>query len=165
MNAMIDTVRAYDEEGGRAAAPQPAQGAARLNLEMVLATPSAMIAWRDNPDVRIVLIDHAEGRGFCAGGDVVAIANSSQGTMAARGSSSSRISAQPPAVHLPKPGVAFMDGVTMGGGVGIAQPCRYRVATENTRFAMPETTIGFSPTSAAGAICRSCPGASASSWR
>jgi enoyl-CoA hydratase len=45
----------------------------------------------------------------------------------------------------PKPGVAFIDGVTMGGGVGIACPCRYRVATERTMFAMPETTIGIFP--------------------
>jgi enoyl-CoA hydratase len=44
-----------------------------------------------------------------------------------------------------KPTIAFMDGVTMGGGVGISLPCTYRIATENTRFAMPETAIGLFP--------------------
>src|SRR5687768_15630672 len=44
-----------------------------------------------------------------------------------------------------KPTIAFMDGIVMGGGVGISQPCKYRVATENSRFAMPETAIGLFP--------------------
>src|SRR4029453_38944 len=50
----------------------------------------------------------------------------------------------------PKPGVAFMDGVTMGGGVGIACPCRYRVATERTLLALPATTIGLFPSACGG---------------
>jgi enoyl-CoA hydratase len=45
----------------------------------------------------------------------------------------------------PKPTIAIMDGITMGGGVGISQPCQVRIATENTRYAMPETSIGLFP--------------------
>jgi len=54
--------------------------------------------------------------------------------------------------------VAFMDGVTMGGGVGIALPCRYRVATENTRLAMPETGIGLFPDVGGGWYLSRLPG-------
>jgi enoyl-CoA hydratase len=57
-----------------------------------------------------------------------------------------------------KPTVAFMDGITMGGGVGIAMPCRYRVATENTRFAMPETGIGLFPDVGGGWYLSRLPG-------
>jgi enoyl-CoA hydratase len=57
-----------------------------------------------------------------------------------------------------KPTIAFMDGITMGGGVGISQPCRYRVATENTRFAMPETAIGLFPDVGGGWYLSRLPG-------
>ena len=57
-----------------------------------------------------------------------------------------------------KPTVAFMDGITMGGGVGISLPCRFRVATENTRFAMPETGIGLFPDVGGGWYLSRLPG-------
>jgi len=117
-----------------------------LNLEMVKAMTAALTQWRDDPEVRIILIDHAEGRGFCAGGDVVGIAQSVGGhDAAARAFFFQEYRLNHLMYTYPKPGVAFMDGVTMGGGVGIACPCRYRVATERTIFAMPETTIGIFP--------------------
>lgn len=117
-----------------------------LNLEMVQVMMHALIAWRDDPDIRIVLIDHAIGRGFCAGGDVVSIANSVEWhEHAARVFFFDEYRLNHLMYTYPKPGVAFMDGVTMGGGVGISCPCRHRVATEHTQFAMPETAIGLFP--------------------
>ncbi len=123
-----------------------------LNRAMVNAMAAALNTWRDDDDVRIILIDHAVAadgdpklsRGFCAGGDVVDISqNVDRADAAGFFFDEYRLN------HLeytyPKPGVAFMDGVTMGGGVGIACPCRYRVATERTVLAMPETTIGIFP--------------------
>ncbi len=117
-----------------------------LNRQMVRDMARALIEWRDDPDVRIILIDHAEGRGFCAGGDVVDIANSVDGAdAAARAFFFDEYRLNHLEYTYAKPGVAFMDGITMGGGVGIACPCRYRVATERTILAMPETTIGIFP--------------------
>ncbi len=117
-----------------------------LTLPMVHQITDALLAWRSDPNVRLILLDHAAGRGFCAGGDVVSIANSVQG----HGAAAEEFFFQEYRLnHLmytfPKPGVAFMDGVTMGGGVGLSCPCRYRVATERTVFAMPETSIGLFP--------------------
>src|SRR6187399_2031531 len=117
-----------------------------LNRQMVRDMARALIEWRDDPDVRIILIDHTEGRGFCAGGDVVTIAQSVDGAEeAARAFFFDEYRLNHLEYTYPKPGVAFMDGITMGGGVGIACPCRYRVATERTMLAMPETAIGIFP--------------------
>ncbi|MCY7338871.1 MAG: enoyl-CoA hydratase/isomerase family protein [Sphingomonas bacterium] len=117
-----------------------------LNRAMVNGMAAALNEWRDDPDVRIILIDHAEGRGFCAGGDVVDISQNVEGhDAAARAFFFDEYRLNHLEYTYPKPGVAFMDGVTMGGGVGIACPCRYRVATERTLFAMPETAIGIFP--------------------
>ena len=117
-----------------------------LSRQMVRDMASALIEWRDDPDVRIILIDHTEGRGFCAGGDVVGISQNVDGhEAAARAFFFDEYRLNHLEYTYAKPGVAFMDGVTMGGGVGIACPCRYRVATERTILAMPETTIGIFP--------------------
>ena len=119
-----------------------------LNLAMCDAMSSALLAWRDDPAVEAIILDHEEGtRGFCAGGDVVAVRRSALedggGTGRAFFHAEYRLN------HLlfaySKPVIVFMDGVTMGGGVGLAMPARYRVATEHTRFAMPEGAIGLFP--------------------
>src|SRR3569623_929625 len=146
MNAMIDEIRAHKEGlAGRLRLNRP-KALHSLDLAMVLAMTRALLDWREDPKIRIVLIDHAEGRGFCAGGDVVGIARSVEGQdAAARAFFFNEYRLNHLMYTYPKPGVAFMDGVTMGGGVGISCPCRYRVATENTLCAMPETTSGIFP--------------------
>ena len=107
---------------------------------------AALLTWRQKARVELVMLDHAEGRGFCAGGDVVMLARSGAGDGAeARAFFHEEYRLNHLLFTYAKPTVAFMDGITMGGGVGISQPCRFRVATENTRFAMPETAIGLFP--------------------
>ena len=118
-----------------------------LTLPMVHAMTGALLKWKDDDAVKCIIIDHAEGRGFCAGGDIAFLRNSALNDNGESGRKFFHDEYQ--LNHLlftyPKPVVAFMDGITMGGGVGISQPARFRVATENTRFAMPETGIGLFP--------------------
>ena len=117
-----------------------------LTREMCDTMSHALLKWRGDRDVQAVLIDHATGRGFCAGGDVVMLARSgSEDASDAKAFFFSEYRLNHLLFTYPKPTVAIMDGVTMGGGVGISLPCQYRVATENTRLAMPETSIGLFP--------------------
>jgi enoyl-CoA hydratase len=116
-----------------------------LTLDMVHAMTATLQKWTKSKKVKCVIIDHAEGRGFCAGGDISFLRNSAVHDDGGSGRKFFHDEYQ--LNHLlftyPKPVVAFMDGITMGGGVGISQPAKYRVATEHTRFAMPETGIGL----------------------
>jgi enoyl-CoA hydratase len=118
-----------------------------LTLPMVHAMTAALLAWRDDDAVKCVVIDHADGRGFCAGGDIAFLRNSTlnDGGVSGRKFFHDEYQLNHLLFTFPKPVVAFMDGITMGGGVGISQPARFRVATENTKFAMPETGIGLFP--------------------
>jgi enoyl-CoA hydratase len=117
-----------------------------LNTQMCEAIVTALQAWRRDPAVALVLIDHAGERGFCAGGDIRMLAQSGvTGGVEARGFFLVEYRMNALLMAYDKPIVAVMDGVVMGGGVGIALPCRYRVATERTIFAMPETGIGLFP--------------------
>lgn len=131
-----------------------------LTAEMDHAMTAALLAWRDDPAVQAVLIDHAEGRGFCAGGDINLLRQSAVND---DGVSGRRFFYEEYQLnHLlftyARPVVSFMDGITMGGGVGIAMPARFRVATENTRFAMPETGIGLFPDVGGGWYLSRLPG-------
>lgn len=118
-----------------------------LTLDMVHAMTDALVKWRSSRAVKCVIIEHAEGRGFCAGGDIAFLRNSAltDGGKSGRTFFHDEYQLNHLLFTYPKPVVAFMDGITMGGGVGISQPAKFRVATENTRFAMPETGIGLFP--------------------
>ena len=139
-----------------------------LTHDMVRIMSRALLDWRDDPRVEMVIIDHLAGsmrdgttsRGFCAGGDVAFLRTSALNDGGASGRNFFHDEYQ--LNHLifayPKPVVAFMDGITMGGGVGISLPARFRIATENTRFAMPETGIGLFPDVGGGWYLSRLPG-------
>jgi enoyl-CoA hydratase len=122
-----------------------------LTLGMCEAMTTALLEWRGDAGIEAVLIDHAGERGFCAGGDIRFLADSGAGDgVAARRFFHTEYRLNHLLSAYETPIAAFMDGVTMGGGVGISRPARYRVATERTRIAMPETGIGLFPDVGAG---------------
>jgi enoyl-CoA hydratase len=118
-----------------------------LTTDMCAAMAEALTAWDRDDAVRAVLIDHAEGtRGFCAGGDIRKVAESGRkdGVEAAE-FFRVEYTLNNQIKHYPKPYIAIMDGITMGGGVGISVHGSHRIVTERTVFAMPETGIGLFP--------------------
>ncbi len=117
-----------------------------LTTNMCRLMINALVIWRDDPNVDLVLIDHSGERGFCAGGDIRMLAESGAGDgRLAREFFFTEYRLNALLHDFPKTLVAFMDGITMGGGVGLSRPCRFRVSTERTTFAMPETGIGLFP--------------------
>ncbi|MGN6123769.1 MAG: enoyl-CoA hydratase/isomerase family protein, partial [Sphingomonas oligoaromativorans] len=116
---MSDEVQTVIEGGaGRIRLDRP-RAIHALTTGMCSAMIAALQAWRDEAAVEVVLIDHAEGRGFCAGGDVV---QASTDPVAARAFFHEEYRLNHLLFTYAKPTVAFKDGVTMGGGVGISQP-------------------------------------------
>ncbi|WP_246050358.1 enoyl-CoA hydratase/isomerase family protein [Asticcacaulis tiandongensis] len=124
-----------------------------LTTNMCQVFSDALSRWEADDGVALVMIDHApETRGFCAGGDIRAVAESARlarsglgDAAAARRFFRTEYSLNTRLKYYSKPLIAFMDGVVMGGGVGISVHGAYRIATENTLFAMPETGIGLFP--------------------
>ncbi|MFX4294050.1 enoyl-CoA hydratase/isomerase family protein [Streptomyces bohaiensis] len=122
-----------------------------LNHAMVLAVEESLTAWEEDPAVRTVVLTGSGDRGLCAGGDVRAIFDDvrSAGESAAVGASERfwhdeyRMNGR--IARFPKPYVAVMDGLVLGGGVGVSAHGSVRVVTERSQVGMPETTIGFVP--------------------
>lgn len=117
-----------------------------LTHPMVLRIDGALAAWEADPAVHQVLIRGAGERGLCAGGDIRAIHDDAKaGTTASAAFWRDEYRLNARIARYPKPYVALMDGITMGGGVGLSAHGRVRVVTERSRVAMPETGIGFVP--------------------
>jgi len=118
-----------------------------LNHEMCLAIHDRVKTWSADPHVRLILLDHAgDSRGFCAGGDIRFLAESG----ALDGKAGAAFFADEYRMNIalaecPKPIVSVLDGVTMGGGVGLSVHGSHRLVTSRTLFAMPETGIGLFP--------------------
>ena len=130
-----------------------------LNRAMCEAMIEALLAWRTDDAVRSILIDHAGERGFCAGGDIRMIAESGAGDASeAKAFFDTEYKLNHLLFDYPKPVTALVDGIVMGGGVGISEPAVVRIATERTTYAMPETGIGLFPDVGGGWFLPRLPG-------
>lgn len=118
-----------------------------LDLGMVRRLHEALDAWEHDTEVDVVLLDGAGERGLCAGGDVRGLAEQVTSGRAEDAGVFFRdeyaINAR--IAEYPKPFIAFADGITMGGGIGVAGHAAIRIVTERSQLAMPETRIGFTP--------------------
>ena len=98
-----------------------------LTTNMCRLMIDALVAWRDDPGVELVMLDHAGERGFCAGGDIRMLADSGAGDgRLAREFFFTEYRLNDLIFRYAKPRIVFMDGITMGGGVGLSRPCRFR---------------------------------------
>lgn len=131
-----------------------------LTRGMCLAILEALEAWQDDADAALVIIDAKGERAFSAGGDVVAVARAAMTGDHAFGRDFFRDEYRMNAriALYPKPVVAFMQGYTMGGGIGIGGHARHRIIGETTQMAMPETRIGLVPDVGASALLAQAPG-------
>jgi len=127
-----------------------------LNLSMIRTITHQLIEWEGDPRIYAVVIAAVPGRAFCAGGDVRSVANLANLEEKMQ-FFSEEYRLNQLIYDFKKPYIALMDGITMGGGVGISLHGSYPLATEKFVFAMPETRIGFYPDIGASYILSRCP--------
>ncbi|MCK1741953.1 enoyl-CoA hydratase/isomerase family protein [Bradyrhizobium sp. 139] len=143
------------EEGDLVVRREGAAGVIRLNrpkainamtLEMSIGIDAALDSFEKEPDVAVIVLEGAGERGLCAGGDIRGLWESSRegGDLGARFWRQEYVM-NARIARYPKPYVAFMDGLVMGGGVGLSGHASHRVATDRTKLAMPEVGLGFFP--------------------
>src|SRR6201996_8950938 len=120
-----------------------------LNGSMARKILPRLREWEKSQMANVILISGAGPKAFCAGGDVAELAMQNKNGPEGQKKSSDYFALEFKLDHListySKPYIAIMDGITMGGGVGLSVHAPFRIATERTVFAMPETTIGFFP--------------------
>ncbi len=143
-----------------------AQALNSLSLEMVRAITRALLDWRNDSAIDAVLIHSSSEKAFCAGGDIRFFYQAAQQTPQQGGALLDDFFTEEYLLnrliqHYPKPYIAFMDGIVMGGGMGISQSHaagRLRIVTERSKLAMPEVNIGLFPDVGGGYFLSRCPG-------
>jgi enoyl-CoA hydratase len=131
-----------------------------ITLDMVVSMTALLRAWADDPAVGAILLDGAGGRAFAAGGDIRALydaAKAGDKTLPEKfWATEYRLNVL--IARYPKPVIALMDGVVMGGGVGLSAHASHRIVTERSSVAMPEVAIGYFPDVGACFVLARAPG-------
>lgn len=117
-----------------------------LDSDMVALITVALNDWRSDDEIATVLLTGAGERGLCAGGDIVSIyADANNGGTASEAFWRDEYVLDAMIARYPKPFVAIMSGLVLGGGIGVSAHARHRIVTETSKLGMPETGIGFVP--------------------
>lgn len=133
-----------------------------LNLPMIRGLQAQLDAWREDADIGAVAVLGAGDRAFCAGGDVRAVYEAGKAAETGQGLTADFFREEYRLNHTihtyPKPYIALVNGISMGGGVGLSIHGQVRAVTETLMFAMPETGIGLFPDVGGGWFLPRCPG-------
>lgn len=131
-----------------------------LTYDMALAIEKALLDWHDDDHVQLILIDAVGEKSFCAGGDIQKMYDTgivgNFSYMRQFWSDEYRLNAL--IANYPKPYIAMMNGIVMGGGVGISAHGSHRIVTQRTMLAMPECTIGLVPDVGGSLLLAKAPG-------
>lgn len=133
-----------------------------LNYDMLIPMQRQLKAWENDDDIQVVVLK-ADEKGFCAGGDIKTLYEARENKDARQVAEqffSTEYETDLLIYSFKKPIVAILDGVVMGGGVGIAYGASHRIVTEQTKWAMPEMNIGFFPDVGAAYFLNQAPGRS-----
>jgi enoyl-CoA hydratase len=130
-----------------------------LTLDMAVTMTEYLRSWATDPEVGAILLDGAGERGLCAGGDIRALYDAAKsGSSLPERFWSTEYHLNVLIARYPKPVIAVMDGVVMGGGVGVSAHASHRIVTERSVVAMPEVGIGFFPDVGASFLLARAPG-------
>jgi enoyl-CoA hydratase len=130
-----------------------------LDLPVIRAVTQHLRRWQEDPDIALIVLDGAGERGFCAGGDIRAVRESAHGDPALAATLwREEYELDALIAHYARPVAVVMDGITMGGGVGLGAHASLRIVTERTVMAMPEVMIGLAPDVGSSLLLARAPG-------
>jgi len=132
-----------------------------INLNMVQLIKKELTKWENDEDVKLIIIEGEGDRAFCAGGDIKSLYAANNDTEVKEGADQffeEEYELDAYIYEYPKPIVADLSGIVMGGGVGLSFHTDYRIVSEKTKWAMPEMSLGFFPDVGAGYFLNKAPG-------